>query len=208
MVNGRPIVICRRDGRPVDVLMQNDKGYRKSIERGELWALHPATGRLLPYNQGARATIEDRGTWYLATVPDERESGGENRSTEPDGRQPAGFRDSNDNSPRTDAEKTEMSGHESEHPDAASFGATLESLAGLIATRHREMPEGSYTTHLFSGGSTRIRKKAGEEAVEVVLSADREELLSESADLLYHLLVLLEYEGVTLSEVAAELRRR
>jgi phosphoribosyl-ATP pyrophosphohydrolase len=87
------------------------------------------------------------------------------------------------------------------------LGAVLTELAALIQTRHREMPEGSYTTHLFESGSQKIRKKVGEEAAEILL-AHGEELVSEAADFLYHLLVLLEAEDITLDQIAAELRTR
>ena len=70
------------------------------------------------------------------------------------------------------------------------------------------MPEGSYTTHLFSAGNEKIRKKTGEEAVELILASDRAQLTSETADFIYHLLVLLEVEGISLDEIAAELKGR
>ena len=70
------------------------------------------------------------------------------------------------------------------------------------------MPEGSYTTHLFSTGRDKIRKKIGEEAVEVILAATNEELRSEAADLIYHLMVLLEAEGMRFESVVDELALR
>jgi phosphoribosyl-ATP pyrophosphohydrolase/phosphoribosyl-AMP cyclohydrolase len=83
-------------------------------------------------------------------------------------------------------------------------------LERLIAKRRKEMPEGSYTTRLFTKGLPEIAKKVGEEAVEVVLSASQEKLRSieESADLLYHLLVFLNQREVTLGDVMEELRSR
>jgi phosphoribosyl-ATP pyrophosphohydrolase/phosphoribosyl-AMP cyclohydrolase len=91
------------------------------------------------------------------------------------------------------------------------IGGVLAELATLIASRHREMPEGAYTTYLFSEGLDKILKKVGEECTEVVIAAknsDKSELRYETADLLYHLLVLLEAKGLDLSEVWAELRSR
>ena len=83
-------------------------------------------------------------------------------------------------------------------------------LERLIAKRRKEMPEGSYTSTLFSKGLLEIAKKVGEEAVEVALSASQEKLRSieESADLLYHLLVFLNQREVTLRDVMEELRSR
>jgi phosphoribosyl-ATP pyrophosphohydrolase/phosphoribosyl-AMP cyclohydrolase len=93
--------------------------------------------------------------------------------------------------------------------DAPNLGRTLTRLARTIAERHREMPEGSYTVKLMKWGTGYIAQKVGEEAVEVVVAALKEEKLSEeSADLLYHLLVLLEERGVRPEEVAKILDER
>ncbi len=87
----------------------------------------------------------------------------------------------------------------------------LKDLAELIKERRQEMPEKSYTTYLFNQGIKRIAQKVGEEAVELVIGAlkgDREEQLNETADLIYHLLVLLEEKGYTLEEVVSVLEER
>jgi phosphoribosyl-ATP pyrophosphohydrolase/phosphoribosyl-AMP cyclohydrolase len=89
--------------------------------------------------------------------------------------------------------------------------AFLARLEALIARRDAERPEGSYTTRLFEEGIKRIAQKVGEEGVETALAAtagDREELRNESADLLYHLLVLLRASGVRLAEVNQVLQDR
>ena len=89
------------------------------------------------------------------------------------------------------------------------FGTMVERLAGTIAQRHREMPEGSYTASLIEGGPERLAQKVGEEAVEVVVAAlSGERLPEEAADLVYHLLVLLEERGVGTEQVAKVLRDR
>lgn len=90
-------------------------------------------------------------------------------------------------------------------------GATLTELATTIAARHREAPQGSYTASLFREGIDRIVQKIGEEAVEVVIegkNADDSRLLDEASDLIFHLLVLLEARGLSLTEVEARLRKR
>ncbi len=93
--------------------------------------------------------------------------------------------------------------------EKARLGEMVERLAGIIAERHREMPEGSYTAALLGGGTERVAQKVGEEAVEVVVAALTGERLSEeAADLVYHLLVLLEERGVGIGEVAGVLRDR
>ena len=93
--------------------------------------------------------------------------------------------------------------------DEVAFGTMVERLAGTIAQRHEEMPEGSYTVSLIEGGTERLAQKVGEEAVEVVIAAlSGERLSDEAADLVYHLLVLLEERGVGTEDVAGVLRDR
>jgi len=93
--------------------------------------------------------------------------------------------------------------------------ATLEDvLSGLyqvIESRKRERPEGSYTTYLFDQGLDKILKKVGEESAETIIAAkneDRDALVKESSDLLYHLIVLFVDRGLSLQDVSAELRQR
>ncbi|HEX2098435.1 MAG TPA: bifunctional phosphoribosyl-AMP cyclohydrolase/phosphoribosyl-ATP diphosphatase HisIE [Rubrobacteraceae bacterium] len=101
---------------------------------------------------------------------------------------------------------TSMASSRGETP---SFGRTLERLVVTIAERHREMPEGSYTANLLQYGTGRVAQKVGEEAVEVVVAALKgEKLAEETADLLYHLMVLLEERGVAVGEVARILDER
>jgi phosphoribosyl-ATP pyrophosphohydrolase/phosphoribosyl-AMP cyclohydrolase len=93
--------------------------------------------------------------------------------------------------------------------NAPNLGRTLTRLAGTIAGRHQEMPEGSYTAKLFERGAGYTAQKVGEEAVEVVVAAlENDRLAEETADLLYHLLVLLEERGVGMREVARVLDER
>jgi phosphoribosyl-AMP cyclohydrolase / phosphoribosyl-ATP pyrophosphohydrolase len=87
----------------------------------------------------------------------------------------------------------------------------LSKLEGVIEKRIAENPEGSYTARLFAKGPTRIAQKVGEEGIEVALAAvaeDEDKVISESADLLFHLLVLLKSRGVTLARVVSELESR
>nr|WP_041444997.1 bifunctional phosphoribosyl-AMP cyclohydrolase/phosphoribosyl-ATP diphosphatase HisIE [Syntrophobotulus glycolicus] len=104
----------------------------------------------------------------------------------------------------------EKTGTNPEKP-ALPLGRTLEFLAELIQKRRHELPEGSYTTYLFTKGIDKILKKVGEECAEVIIAAKNnsgDELRYETADLLYHLLVLLAERGVTLDEISAELEKR
>ena len=88
---------------------------------------------------------------------------------------------------------------------------TIEALDTRLAERAKAPPDESYTAKLIAAGVEKCAQKLGEEAVETVIAAlsnERTELVKESADLLYHLLVLLRARGVELSEVVAELDRR
>lgn len=87
----------------------------------------------------------------------------------------------------------------------------LPQLKDVIAQREIDMPEGAYTTYLFDKGIDKICKKVGEEATEVVIGAknrDAEEVKWESADLLYHLLVLLQEQKVDVYDVLGVLEAR
>lgn len=87
----------------------------------------------------------------------------------------------------------------------------LHQLEQLLAARKSAPPESSYTASLYASGTKRIAQKVGEEGVEVALAAatgDKAELISESADLIYHLLVLLQDQGLALSDVIDKLKQR
>lgn len=87
---------------------------------------------------------------------------------------------------------------------------TLKDLYKVIIDRKKNPQEGSYTQYLFDKGIDKILKKIGEEAAEVIIGAknDKQELIYEASDLIYHLMVLLVNEGVTPSEIMEELRGR
>lgn len=87
----------------------------------------------------------------------------------------------------------------------------LRDLELLLASRRTADPKSSYTASLYARGTKRIAQKVGEEGVETALAAtvhDKEELKNEAADLVYHLLVLLQAEGLELAEVIGILRER
>jgi phosphoribosyl-ATP pyrophosphohydrolase len=90
-------------------------------------------------------------------------------------------------------------------------GFTLHDLEKRVQERAQASPEESYTRKLLDRGVAQVAKKLGEEAVETALAAvgeDRERLIAETSDLLYHLLVLLQARGITLAEVEDALDRR
>jgi len=92
-----------------------------------------------------------------------------------------------------------------------SLGALLDELYELIQSRERERPAGSYTTYLFEEGLDKILKKVGEESAETIIAAKNDDdarLTAESADLLYHVVVLLVARGISLTDIAQELAQR
>ena len=95
-------------------------------------------------------------------------------------------------------------------PGKARIGTALSELAAVIESRDRKRPDGSYTTRLLDSGVQKIAQKVGEEAVETALAAvaDPDRLAEESADLLYHLLVLWRAAEIDPDEVARVLARR
>lgn len=87
----------------------------------------------------------------------------------------------------------------------------LSSLQNLIEERKSEMPEGSYTANLFGDGVNRMAQMVGEEALSTLIAATHgtnEQVLNESADLIYHLMVLLSSKNMRIEDVVAELHRR
>ena len=87
----------------------------------------------------------------------------------------------------------------------------LSDLQDFIEQRHREMPEGSYTTSLFKDGLNRMAQKVGEEALELVIEACNgtdERMIYEGSDMLYHLIVLLTSKGLRIEDMARELQER
>lgn len=87
----------------------------------------------------------------------------------------------------------------------------IKTLQKFIEKRHQEMPEGSYTTSLFKAGVNKMAQKVGEEAVETVIEATNgtnDRLIYEASDLMYHLIVLLTSKGLSIEDIAIDLKKR
>jgi phosphoribosyl-ATP pyrophosphohydrolase len=87
----------------------------------------------------------------------------------------------------------------------------LQDLERIIEERKAAAPDQSYTAKLYASGGSRIAQKVGEEAVELAIASvqdDRKRIVAEAADLVYHLLVLLRYHDLALTDVVQELSRR
>jgi phosphoribosyl-ATP pyrophosphohydrolase len=205
----QPLVIRRESGEILDVSLMNEKSFTKSRERGELWHLNRDTGRVLPYREeGSLRELKSQPTWYEAVI--------ESPSSQAPGRPPAAREPSSEPAgtetrptagqaqPAPGVQSERTAGRSAEGADTA----VLTRLEHTIRRRREELPEGSYTTHLFTSGQEKIRKKTGEEAVELILARDPAEIAAEASDLIYHLLVLLAALDIPLEAVLHELSSR
>jgi phosphoribosyl-ATP pyrophosphohydrolase len=87
----------------------------------------------------------------------------------------------------------------------------IDKIYKIIGNRKRKMPEGSYVASLFKAGKDRIIQKVGEEATEVVIASkngDKKQIIYESADLLFHLLILLKAFNISTDDIMNELQKR
>ena len=184
----RPLVVCDETGAFLFLSSINSKGYAKSIERSALWTTHPDTDKILPSGRETKLkTIQDRNDYYYAEVILENE-------VSVIAEQPVG-------------NKKEKSSARKTGPVVLD-PKILSDLIDLISRRKSEMPEGSYTTYLFNEGVEKIRKKTGEESIELILANKKEDIIYEAADLVYHMLVLLEAEEISFAAVLDELKSR
>ncbi|MCF7929160.1 MAG: phosphoribosyl-ATP diphosphatase [Spirochaetales bacterium] len=194
---GKPFVVITMQGAVETVLEADTKAYAKSVEHSSIWYRHGETGRLIPYETASQVReLRDRGEWYEAILED-RGSEAESKSalqqtTQAGGTTPSGRR-------QETGEAEDLTGGASD---------VLSRLIRVIRGRKESLPEGSYTTYLFQKGTEKIKKKTGEEAVELILAETAEELSYEAADLVYHMLVLFESRGIPFKAVLDELRSR
>jgi len=190
--------LLRQGGRIAGLVLMDEKAWSKSLENQELWVLHPHTGRLLPV-PGTKGCLNLQRT----PLGIEAEVTGDSLNLDflHEGGEVTGEKDD------------QALANEGWAPAARGTGAetgpeVLSELARVIHGRNAERPEGSYTTHLFQKGEEKIRKKLGEEAVEVLLARENPEIVYELADLFYHALVLMEVRSIPERDVWAELKRR
>jgi len=176
------------------ILLMNAKSHNKSLERGELWTVVPGAA----VAQSNPVVSIDGARFASLEVVD----GNRYRAVLADAVAVAAVK-------AVAGRSSGLAKAELPDPPAASGNQpTLEKLKHVIAGRHRDLPAGSYTTLLFQKGEDKIRKKTGEEAIELLLATDRKEIVLESADLIYHLMVLLEFKDIPVDEVLAELEGR
>ncbi|VDA99678.1 Phosphoribosyl-AMP cyclohydrolase / Phosphoribosyl-ATP pyrophosphatase [Olavius algarvensis spirochete endosymbiont] len=202
-------LLVRIEGQKQAAALMNSKAYQKSIETNYPWILHPETKRILPWpGEPGIITLRRSCGFYELSLPEDADIRPYGNS-KPQDISFNGVESGNPVSLASDIKKT---------PNPERKGSlitrgvrqsnSLSWLTELIAERRRNMPEGSYTTHLFSKGPEKIRKKIGEEVVEVLLARDSAQMVSEISDLVYHLCVLLEASGLSWHQVEKELERR
>ena len=202
-----PALIINQQSAIIGTGITNEKGYRKSIEQGEAWLLDGESGKLLP---------DPRVKGFLGIM--RRERNVEIRAEAYDGgvllqqslnmataaaRKSAPVHESSTSSPSATPPL-----HDGDLSPLKEAGRILADLESLLYERKQSRPEGSYTTHLFESGEEKIRKKAGEEAVEFILANENEELASEAADLMYHVMVLFVQRGMSLNDAIRILWQR
>jgi phosphoribosyl-ATP pyrophosphohydrolase len=196
-----PVLVLNENGAAVAVSVTNEKGHGKSLETGRLWHVHQDTGRLLPLEiDGAEvelSQLDERSGWLEAWTTLRGKPTRERISVPRAGERA-----------QTETRSGDRDGERSADDATSTRRFSLAQLERLVQQRKRTMPEGSYTTHLFREGPEKIRKKLGEEAVELILTRGQDDLIHESADLVYHLLVLLAAESSSFDEVLFELARR
>lgn len=184
-----PLEIRDHDGDLIGILLMNAKSHNKSLERAELWIVVPPGDRVLPIEGARFRTLETvEGHRYRAIL------------------EPGSVKAVRDTLRGQMAALT--SAERPGGPAASGSQPTLAKLKDVIARRRRELPEGSYTTLLFQKGEDKIRKKLGEEAIELLLANTPKDVVYEAADLIYHLMVLLEVKDLPVDEVLAELESR
>jgi len=193
-----PLEVRSFDGSFLGALLTNRKAYHKSLEQKELWFVHPVNHRVLPLEGVRFVHLETQAPSHYRVVLD---APGVKAFQKERDRQMGDFLNLDVGPAPGELQ------HDPSNP-APQKDSTLEMLRQVIAGRRQQMPEGSYTTHLFTKGEAKIRKKTGEEAIELILATDRKEMIGEAADLIYHMMVLLEVTDIPIGEVLAELEAR
>lgn len=182
-------LIVKIEGADDSGALMNKKAYSKSVESKRLWIVHPETGRVLPWaGEPEYISLSEEEGFYRALLP----GGAERKAVLLSNRD----------------ENVEI--HEDIQLGSEQSGTSgiLYRLADTIKKRKEQMPAGSYTTHLFEKGLEKIKKKVGEEAIELILAVTKEDVIYESADLIYHMIVMLEEMGVEFHDLMVELERR
>ncbi len=182
-------LIVEIEGEAYSAGLMSRKAFSKSIESKVLWIVHPETERVIPWNEEP---------FFISLI----ETDGFYKVELPAGSSKKGY------SLFNDAEDIEAHNATIINAEKKSDSLILYKLSETIKKRKRDMPSGSYTTHLFEKGMEKIKKKIGEEAIELILAESKEDIIYEAGDLIYHLLVMLEQAEVSFHDLMVELESR
>ena len=157
----------------------NEKAWLKTVENNEVWLYSQNNGRVIE--------MENQSNWEFKIEETQVNNGTIIMTMYKKSETPAIAK----NATKTNSSKV------------------LENLEKLLHQRKKERPANSYTTHLFDKGEEKILKKTGEEAIEFILAKDNEgDLVNETADLLYHIMVYYVYKDIPFEKVLHELEQR
>lgn len=174
-------LILTDNGKILNVLAANEKAVAKTTETKLLWILHPTTNKIVCSTpEIAIQSVLNGESWVEVRVKTDL------------------------NLARPELKRVNK---KPEHSKSFDY-AFLDTLRKILLKRKRELPEGSYSSYLFTKGTEKIRKKIGEEAVEVLLAKSADELCNESADLLYHLWVYFVQKNINPKKILRILSQR
>lgn len=177
----------------IGIKWTSPKTSQKSLEQGVLWEIHPHTKKEIELSPKVFiSSIVKKNGWYIAHLDEKNNTDvrafsslialeSENTHIKP-------------NQPLSDRTPIDY--------------GILSALHAIIKERKELLPEGSYTSHLFKSGTDKIKKKLGEETIELILSQSKDDIIHEGADLLYHLFVMLVNEDIDFQHILGELQDR
>ncbi len=176
--------------RVIYACLVNEKAYSKSLENKELWGLHPKTHKILLVKPRIVITgIKKEKEWYVAQAKNNPLQ--QKRTVQKN--KPVKL-------PLVKQQKKTV--HSYNNLDF------LQTLFDIIVEKKKTLCKDSYTSYLFESGSDKIKKKLGEEAVEILLAKTKKNILSESADFLYHLLVFFAQHDISIRDCVKVLEQR
>ncbi|WP_296969253.1 bifunctional phosphoribosyl-AMP cyclohydrolase/phosphoribosyl-ATP diphosphatase HisIE [Tepidanaerobacter sp. EBM-38] len=194
-----------QDAKSKEVLMvayMNEESLKKTIETGKAWFYSRKRKSLWQKGETSGNVLEVKSIFYDCDK--------DTLLLKVDAKGPACHTGHNSCFYRSLSDIQDSDTNEKDEPQENTLNF-LNELVGIIDSRFNEKPEGSYVAKLYNGGRDRILKKVGEEATEVVIasmSQDKDATIYESADLFFHMLIALRYDGITIEEVINELKRR
>ena len=209
------IVRDARSGAILTLAYMNEESLQRTIDTGETWFWSRSRNKLWKKGDTSGNTQRvvdiaadcDRDALVVSVIPAGPACHDGSPSCFRDVPEPTGHSERSE-----EPEGTGGTSRAAQPPDPSrTLGMTLQALESVLRQRREQRPSGSYSAYLFESGLDKILKKVGEEATEVVIAAkgeNTERVVSEVADLVFHLSVLLVERGSSWNDVAAELEKR